>query len=80
MRDIIKQYDSNITSISELQTRSLNALDESSYRRTQEELDNLTAETRKLGNSLRERIKKMASFPARGREAGIRNSQASGGC
>jgi syntaxin 1B/2/3 len=50
-------------------------LDENSSRQIQSQIDDLVSETRTLGNSLRERIQKLAAWPAKGRNAEIRNNQ-----
>jgi len=74
-RNAIKQYDSNVSRISDLQMRSLTALDEKSSRQNQAQIDGLATETRTLGNSLRARIQKLAAWPAQGRDAEIRKNQ-----
>jgi len=75
-QNAIKEYVSNVSSISDLQTRLLSALDENSSRQIQSQIDVLVSETRTLGNSLRERIQKLAAWPAKGRNAEIRKNQA----
>jgi len=72
---VIKQYESDVSRISDLQTQSLSALDENSSRQIQAQIDDLAAETRTLGNSLRERIQKLAKWPAKGRNVEIRKNQ-----
>lgn len=74
----IKQYESNVSEIADLQNRSLNVLDQKSSREYQAQLDDLVAETRSLGNSLKEQIRALASWPVKGRDgAMIRKSQVS---
>jgi len=68
IQEAIKQYESNVSGIADLQTRSLNVLDQKSSREHQAQLDDLTTETRSLGNNLRERIKTLASWPVKGRD------------
>ncbi|KIM80755.1 hypothetical protein PILCRDRAFT_822025 [Piloderma croceum F 1598] len=75
-QNAIKEYESNVSSISDLQTRLLSALDENSSRQIQSQIDALVSETRALGNNLRERIQKLAAWPAKGRNAEIRKNQA----
>jgi syntaxin 1B/2/3 len=75
IQEAIKQYNSNVSRIADLQTRLLNVLDQNTSRQTQAQLDGLTADTRSLGNTLRERIKKLATWPAKGRDAEIRKNQ-----
>jgi len=77
IQNAIKEYDSNVSKISDLQTRSLSALDENSSRQNQAQSDELAAETRTLGNSLRARIQRLAKWPAQGRDATIRQNQTS---
>lgn len=77
IRSSIQQYDANITRISSLQQSALNALDESSSQRQQAEVDGLASETKALGNSLRERLRKLATWPIQGRNVQIRNDQVS---
>lgn len=77
IRSGIQQYDANITRISSLQQSALNALDESTSQRQLVLLDGLASETKALGNSLRERLRELATWPVQGRNAQIRNDQAS---
>ena len=71
----IKQYDENVSRISDLQIRSLRAWDETTSLQNQAQIDDLTAETRTLGNSLRVRIQNLAIWPAKGRDVVIRKNQ-----
>jgi len=75
LKDAIKQYDRNVTSIAELQTRSLSALDENATRQNQSRLDTLTAETRALGNNLSSQIQQITSWPVKPSDVKIRNDQ-----
>jgi len=74
-QNAITEYESNVSRISDLQTRLLSALDENSSRQIQSQVDDLVSVTRTLGNSLRERIQKLAAWPAKGRNAEIRKNQ-----
>ena len=76
IRSDIQQYDANITRISGLQQSALNALDERSQKQLAL-LDGLASETKALGNSLRERLRGLATWPVQGRNAQIRNDQVS---
>lgn len=75
IQNAIKQYDSNVSRISDLQTQSLTALDENLSRQIQAQIDDLAVETRTLGSSLRAKIQKSATWPAKGRDAQIRKNQ-----
>jgi t-SNARE complex subunit (syntaxin) len=71
----IKEYNSNVTKISDLQSRLLNVLDDNSGRQIQAQIDDLAAETQTLGNSLRARIQRLATWPAKGQDIMIRKNQ-----
>ncbi|KAI0082726.1 t-SNARE [Panus rudis PR-1116 ss-1] len=63
IQDDISTYNSNVSRISELQQRSLNSTDEQSNRQTTALLDDLVAQTRDLGNSIKQRIQNLEMKP-----------------
>ncbi|KAF7984025.1 hypothetical protein HWV62_17533 [Athelia sp. TMB] len=75
LQDAIKQYDKNVSTIAELQSRSLSALDENASRANQNQLEALAAETRTLGNNLSSQIQQITSWPVKPSDIKTRNAQ-----
>jgi len=66
IQDSIQQFDTNITRISDLHSRSLNTLDESASQQNATQLEELVAETRQLSNGIKERIKSLEGYTSSG--------------
>ena len=63
VQDAIQQFNTNVQRIAELQQRSLNAASDGNQQQNNAVLDDLTAQTRDLGNSIKYRIQKLESSP-----------------
>ncbi|KDQ60703.1 hypothetical protein JAAARDRAFT_124926 [Jaapia argillacea MUCL 33604] len=77
VQDLTRQFDTNVGKISELHSRSLNNMDEAMNQQYTTQLDELIAETRNLGNSLKQRIESLGSQAAGAQDVRIRKNQAS---
>ncbi|KAF7793042.1 hypothetical protein EIP86_004147 [Pleurotus ostreatoroseus] len=76
IQDLISTYNTNVTRISELHSRTLNSTDEGANRQTAALLDDLVNETRELGNSIKQRIQALESQPAQpGQDVRIRKNR-----
>jgi len=77
LQDAIAQFNKNVNQISDLHTRSLNAIDGSSGSADDaQRLDALSTETRQLSNGIKQRISALKSVPAANeKEAQVRHSQ-----
>ncbi|KAJ3551993.1 hypothetical protein NM688_g4389 [Phlebia brevispora] len=76
IQDSISTYNSNVTRISELHSRTLNSTDEAANRQTAALLDDLVAQTRELGNNIKQRIQALESQPAQpGQDMRIRKNR-----
>ncbi|EGN95421.1 hypothetical protein SERLA73DRAFT_142087 [Serpula lacrymans var. lacrymans S7.3] len=76
IQDAIQQFDTNITRISDLHSRSLNTLDESASQQNATQLEELVADTRQLSNSIKERVKSLEGYTSSGaQDAKIRKNR-----
>jgi len=78
IQDELRRLDANVSSISDLHSRSLNNTDEALAQQNAEALDQLVAETRTLTNQIKTQIQELEkeSVPA-GQDARIRKNQTS---
>lgn len=78
LQDAIQEFDSNVARISDMHSRSLNAMDDALTQQNAAVLDELVANTRMLSNQLRNRIQALAKQPTPpGQDARIRQNQVS---
>ncbi|KII88653.1 hypothetical protein PLICRDRAFT_698997 [Plicaturopsis crispa FD-325 SS-3] len=75
IHNALQQFDTNVSRISDLHSRSLNVADESTTHQNAAQLDELVEETRSLSKSLRERTKALAAFPGTAQDAQQRKNQ-----
>ncbi|KAI0780797.1 t-SNARE [Trametes elegans] len=76
VQDSIAQFNSNVSRISDLHSRTLNSTDEGASRQNEALLDELVGQTRQLSNELKGRIQALASFPVtRAQDQAIRKNQ-----
>lgn len=76
LQDAIQEFDSNVARISDMHSRSLNAMDDALTQQNAAVLDELVANTRMLSNQLRNRIQALAKQPTPpGQDARIRQNQ-----
>jgi syntaxin 1B/2/3 len=78
IQDELRRFDANVSSISDLHSRSLNNTDEALSQQNATALDQLVAETRNLSNQIKAQIQELEkeSVPA-GQDARIRKNQTS---
>jgi len=78
IQDELRRFDANVTSISDLHSRSLNNTDEALSQQNATALDQLVAETRSLSNQIKSQIQDLEkeAVPA-GQDARIRKNQTS---
>ena len=75
IRDAIQAFNSNITTISSLHSRSLDSASPEASQRANEELERLVEDTRALSNDLKVRIKNLEKKGGTGRDAAVRKQQ-----
>lgn len=76
MQDSIAQFNSNVSRIEDLHSRTLNTADEAASTQSAAQLDELVAQTRELSTSLKEKIQSLSSFPVtRPQDQAIRKNQ-----
>lgn len=74
IQDAIRQFDQNVSRVSDMHSRTLNSMDDSQQNHAV--LDDLVGETRSLSNQLRNRIQTLAKQPTPpGQDARIRQNQ-----
>jgi len=78
IQDELRRFDANVSSISDLHSRSLNNTDEALSQQNAAALDQLVAETRSLSNQIKSQIQELEkeTVPA-GQDARIRKNQTS---
>ncbi|EPQ58228.1 t-SNARE [Gloeophyllum trabeum ATCC 11539] len=77
IQDMIAQFDSNVSRISDLHSRVLNNMDEAQSNRFNAELDELVGETRSLSGQIKRRIESLGAQPTPGADARIKKNQLS---
>jgi len=78
IQDELRRFDANVTSISDLHSRSLNNTDEAVSQQNADALDQLLTETRSLSNQVKARIQELEKEPVpAGQDARIRKNQTS---
>ena len=77
IQDELRRFDANVSSISDLHSRSLNNTDEALSQQNADALEQLVEETRSLSNQIKAQIQELEkeSVPA-GQDARIRKNQA----
>ncbi|EKM55383.1 uncharacterized protein PHACADRAFT_255972 [Phanerochaete carnosa HHB-10118-sp] len=76
IQDAISQYNSNVSRISDLHSRILNSTDENTNHKNEDVLDDVVAQTRDLGNSIKSRIQSLEAQPAQpGQDMRIRKNR-----
>lgn len=76
IQDAISQYNSNVSRISDLHSRILNSTDENTNHKNEEILEDLVAQTRELGNSIKSRIQSLEAQPIQpGQDMRIRKNR-----
>lgn len=73
VQDMLKEYNDNISHVSNLQQRSLNNIDD---QQASQELDQIAATNRKLSNQLKQRIKALQAQGGDSRDGQTRRQQA----
>jgi len=71
----LKQFNDNVSRISELHSRSINTTDEAASQRNASELEDLVADTGALSNTLKRRIKALERQGGSGRDGQIKKQQ-----
>jgi len=71
----LKQFNENISRISELHSRSINTTDEAIAQRNEAELEDIVADTSALSNTLKRRIKALERQGGSGRNGQIKKQQ-----
>jgi len=78
IQDELRRFDANVTSISDLHSRSLNNTDEVLTQQNADALEQLVAETRSLSNQIKTQIQELEKEPVpAGQDARIRKNQTS---
>jgi len=75
IQEAIQQFDANVTRIADLQSRALNALDETATQANTAQLNSLSDETRQLSNGLANRIQSLERPTGAGQDAQIRKNR-----
>jgi len=75
IQDAIKEYNANVSRISDLHSKSLNNTDDSAAQRYTRELEDLVQETSAMSNELKRRIKSLEAKRGSGRDGQIRQQQ-----
>jgi len=75
IQDAIKEYNANVSRISDLHSKSLNNTDDSASQRFNRELEDLVQETSAMSNELKRRIKSLEARRGSGRDGQIRQQQ-----
>jgi len=71
----LKQFNENVSRISELHSRSVNTADEAASQRTAAELEDLVADTSALSDTLKRRIKALERQGGSGRDGQVKKQQ-----
>jgi len=71
----LKQFNENVSRISELHSRSINIADEAAGQRNTAELEDLVADTSALSDTLKRRIKALEGRGGSGRDGQIKKQQ-----
>jgi syntaxin 1B/2/3 len=71
----LKQFNENVSRISELHSRSINTTDEAVAQRNAAELEDLVEDTSALSDTLKRRIKALERQRASGRDGQVRKQQ-----
>jgi len=71
----LKQFNENVSRISELHSRSVNTTDEAASQRNVAELEDLVADTSALSDTLKRRIKALERQGGPGRDGQIKRQQ-----
>ncbi|TFK54999.1 t-SNARE [Heliocybe sulcata] len=77
LQDMVAQFDSNVSRISDLHSRLLNNMDEVQTQRLTAELDELVGGTRALSSDIKRRIEALGSQAIPGADARIKKNQLS---
>lgn len=76
IQDAISTYNSNVSRISDLHNRTLNSTDENANQQNAAILDDLVAQTRDLGNNIKQRLQSLEAQPAQpGQDMRIRKNR-----
>jgi len=75
IQDALKEYNANVSRISDLHSKSLNNTDDSATQRYARELEDLVQETSAMSNELKRRIKSLEAKRGSGRDGQIRQQQ-----
>lgn len=75
IQDDLKRYNDNVAAISDLQSRSLNNMDDSAAQRNQQQLQQLSDDQSQLSGSLKRRIKDLERQGGAGRDAQVKKQQ-----
>jgi len=76
IQDAISEYNSNVSRISDLHSRILNSTDENTNHKNEDILDDIVAQTRDLGNSIKSRIQSLEAQPPQpGQDMRIRKNR-----
>ena len=78
IQDGLKQFNENVSRISELHSRSINTADEAAGQRNAAELEELVEDTGALSNTLKRRIKALERQGGSGRDGQIKKQQVRG--
>lgn len=73
IQDTIRQIDDNINRISDLHSRSLNNMDEASQQQAQQQLAGMSAETSRLTNAIKNKIRNLDAQTSRLPNSGDKN-------
>jgi len=73
---MIRQFESNVSRIADMHSRSLNTMDDSLMQQNAAVLDDLVASTRRLSNQLKSRVQELEKQPTpSGQDVRIRKNQ-----
>ncbi|KAI0831446.1 t-SNARE [Trametes gibbosa] len=76
VQDGIAQFESNVSRIADLHSRTLNSADDGARRQNEAVLDELVGQTRQLSNELKEKIQTLSSYPVtRAQDQVVRKNQ-----
>ncbi|KZV89827.1 syntaxin-like protein [Exidia glandulosa HHB12029] len=75
IQDDLKRYNDNVAAIADLQTRSLNNLDDSAAQRNEQQLEQLADEQSQLSGALKRRIQALERQGGSGRDAQVKKQQ-----
>ncbi|KDQ18097.1 hypothetical protein BOTBODRAFT_29418 [Botryobasidium botryosum FD-172 SS1] len=75
IQDALKEYNANVSRISDLHSKSLNNTDDAASQRYNQQLEDLVQETSAMSNELKRRIKSLEARRGSGRDGQIRQQQ-----